>query len=148
MAALTFRVNIINQDILAVTHGVVCQQVNCRGAFGAGLALATRRKFPSVADAFFKKRDWKLGDALFVEVASDHFHALLAGQDRYGRGERFTDYAALEAALRKAQQFADPLRIPMFVPFGIGCGLAGGDWAIVSEILERICPKAYVCRKD
>lgn len=139
--------NIIDQDLLEVTHGVVAQQVNCRGAFGAGLALATRKRFPAVADAYFKKRDWKLGDVLFVEVASDHVHALLAGQDRYGRGGRFTDYAALETALRKAQQFAEPLRLPLFLPYGIGCGLAGGEWQVVSEIIERVCPKAFVCRK-
>ena len=136
---------VIQQDLLAVTHGICCQQVNCRGAFGKGLALATRMKFPLIARAYFEKRDWKLRDCVFVEVKSGLYHALLAGQDQYGAGQCFTDYTALESCLKQAKDFADPLRLPLFLPFGIGCGLAGGDWRTVSAIIDRVCPDAFVC---
>lgn len=138
---------IIQQDLLEVSHGVCCQQVNCQGVFGKGLALATRTKFPQVANAYFEKGDWRLGDCVFVEVAPGLYHALLAGQDRYGKGQCFTDYPSLESCLQKVTAFAEPLRLPVFIPYGIGCGLAGGDWQIVSAIIKRVCPDAYVCRK-
>lgn len=130
-----------------MSTGVCCQQVNCRGVFGKGLALATRTKFPQVGKAYFDKPDWQLGDCLFVEVHPGLYHALLAGQDRYGSGHCFTEYSSLELCLKKAREFSDSLRLPLYVPFGIGCGLASGDWQMVSAMIERVCPDAYVCEK-
>lgn len=34
---------IIEGDILAVSHGVICHQVNCKHVMGAGLAAAIRK---------------------------------------------------------------------------------------------------------
>ena len=36
----------IDGDILDVTKGVICHQVNTRGIAGAGLALQIRKKYP------------------------------------------------------------------------------------------------------
>ena len=37
-----------------------------------------------------------------------------------------------------------PLRVGL--PFGIGCGLAGGDWSVVSRAIEETVPQAVLYR--
>lgn len=62
----------------------------------------------------------------------------LFGQNGYGRGERQTNYAALAAALFSF--FRDCARnnqdVTIRLPYGLGCGLAGGDWDTVLEIIS------------
>lgn len=60
------------------------------------------------------------------------------GQDGYGRSERQTNYAALAAALFSffkdcAQKNRDAT---IRLPYGLGCGLAGGDWNMVLTIIS------------
>jgi O-acetyl-ADP-ribose deacetylase (regulator of RNase III) len=38
----------INKDILSVENGIICQQVNCMGVMGAGLAKKIAQKYPIV----------------------------------------------------------------------------------------------------
>jgi hypothetical protein len=62
----------------------------------------------------------------------------LFGQDGYGRSERQTNYAALATALFSffrdcAQKNQDAI---IRLPYGLGCGLAGGDWDMVLAIIN------------
>ena len=36
---------IIEKNILTIEKGIVCQQVNCQGVMGAGLAKSIKEKF-------------------------------------------------------------------------------------------------------
>ena len=42
---------VVKGDLLSVTEGVIAHGVNCRGAFGSGVAGAIARKFPWVRDS-------------------------------------------------------------------------------------------------
>ena len=138
--------NIIEGSLLYVPEGVLCQQVNCRGVMGSGLALKMRHRFPAAAEAYFAKKDWKPGDALFVQVAPLLYIGHLAGQDGYGEQGRRTDYPALEKALVQARDFAASHGLVLCLPHGLGCGLAGGDWRSVSWMIEQTCPRARIYR--
>ena len=137
---------IVYGSVLDVTRGVIGHQVNCRHKAGAGLALRIKERFPSATAAYMSKPVWKLGDALFCEISQELYIAHLAGQYNYGRGQKYTDYAALESALVKAAAFAHDKALPLCLPYSIGCGLAGGRWSIVSVIIERACPEAVLYR--
>lgn len=56
----------------------------------------------------------------------------------YGRGERQTNYAALATALfsffRDCAQKNQSAIVRL--PYGLGCGLAGGDWDTVLDIIS------------
>lgn len=143
--------NIIEQNILDVTEpAVICHQVNCIGIMGGGLALQIRQKYPNVYAAYKAKKDWKLGDCQLVEVSNgaSQFVANLAGQQiiRSGFGKCMTDYPYLAMALRTARDFADANSLTLYLPYMIGCGLAGGNWGRVSELIEEFAPNAVVCR--
>lgn len=129
---------------------IVCHQVNCKGVMGAGLALQVRRKHPGVYRLYRDKCSQiaagigGLGDVQFCSVLADagYVVANIFGQDRYGKGECFTNYDALWKAFRTiAATFpAHVIRIP----YKLGCGLAGGDWSVVSAIIEETLGKAGV----
>lgn len=143
--------NIVEQNILDVTEpAVICHQVNCRGIMGGGLALQIRQQYPAVYDAYKAKTDWKLGDCQLVEISDgdSQFVANLAGQDDIcsGFGQCMTDYPYLAMALRTARDFADANNLTLYLPYMIGCGLAGGNWSKVTALIEEFAPNAVVCK--
>ena len=78
----------------------------------------------------------KLGKFSFATVKNITI-VNLYGQFHYGRGKQ-TNYKMLEKAINDFIEFAKENKINMDkigVPYKMGCGLAGGDWAIVEKIL-------------
>lgn len=149
----------ISRDILTVEKGIIAHQVNCKGVMGAGLAKKIAAKWPKVKEEYLK--DYKLcanggpmlGDWLRTEVANGLFVASIYGQENYGRkpGCCYTSYRALAISL-SAIQYANqhyefcPTPLPIYIPHGFGCGLAGGDWHVVSALIEQELPDAIICR--
>lgn len=137
---------IINGNILDVKHGVIIHQVNCKRVMGAGLALQIRRRYPEHYTDFIVKEP-KLGDIVVTYVNSNLYIIGVYGQEGYGRTGIYTDYEALRAGLAKVGQFADKKNLPVYLPYGIGCGLAGGSWGQVSKIIESTLPNCILVKK-
>lgn len=138
---------LIKQNILNVTGpAVICHQVNCLGIMGAGIALQIRKEWENVYIAYRDKDDWQLGDCQLVTIGDAQFIANLAGQDGTGRDSRQTDYDALGRAFRQARDFARANELQLYVPHMMGCGLAGGDWSVVSAMIKDIAPETIVCK--
>jgi O-acetyl-ADP-ribose deacetylase (regulator of RNase III) len=138
--------NIIDQDITKVKgRALICHQVNCQRVMGSGLALQIRHKWPEVYAAYRHKQDWRLGDCQIVGIGGKRYVANLAGQDTFG-GPNETRVFQLEHALRIARDFADANVLTLYIPYLIGCGLAGGDWDEVSAMIDRIAPDAVICK--
>lgn len=136
----------INGDITEVAYGYVCHQVNCQGVMGGGVALAIRNKWPSAYTQYrqaYKEGRLALGNTIWTTVGPQITVIHICGQDRYGRDRRYTDYTALEQALTIIRMHATQ-NIPIYFPDHIGCGLAGGDWNIVKEIIEKHIPNATI----
>ena len=125
-------IKIISGDILTNLptnkEVYICQQVNCRGVMGAGLALKIRRKWPVVYQQYMEIPAWKefLGSYQKVRVEPNIHVVNLFGQNNYGLGERQTNYAAFATALftfmRDCSKIAPEATIR--IPSSIGCGLA------------------------
>lgn len=64
--------------------------------------------------------------------------AHIFGQLSYGRGRVFTDYEALKWGLELIKTSAITNRRSIALPYGIGCGLAGGNWNDVNKMIESI----------
>lgn len=131
---------IINQSLLDIDQGIICQQVNCQKVMGSGLALSIRKKWPIVYEEY-KKIDGKLGDIDLVKVSFDLYVANLYGQDRYGRDKRYTDYDAVRMCLKKLKEWDKQI----YIPCGMGCTLGGGNWSIVCKMIEEELPNAILC---
>ena len=140
----------IEGDILNVTHGIICHQVNCRGKMGAGIALAIRKKWPEVYRDYIAahlRKELKLGHIVFTEIKKNLLYvASLCGQYNYGRQGQYTNYDAVKMCLTELAKYDDG-RLVIHIPKGMGCTLAGGDWNIVSKMIDSIIPNAIIINK-
>ena len=149
----------ITQDILTMVTGVICHQVNCMGVMGAGLAKQIRAKFPLVYQEYMAEHlagRLTLGEVIFTTVSTDPplYIASMCGQQNYGRHGNFTNNFAFEACLKRVAEFrdiqahlgkAEPMAI--YMPYKIGCGLAGGNWNDISVIIDRVLPDTILCAR-
>lgn len=137
------------RDITQVESGFLCHQVNCRKAMGAGLALQIKNKWPVVFEQYMKFEP-KLGDIDIVSVVFGKLWVVnVYGQDRPGTLSRKTNYGAFGHALYELRRTLPSSWITIgsiYFPWGIGCGRGGGDWAVVSEIIEFYFPEAIICK--
>lgn len=149
-----------NRSILDVNHGVICQQVNCRGVMGAGLAKKIRDKYPRVYSVYkehFKTGQLYVGNMHIVPVNMGAYGkrlivANLCGQYNYGRDRRYTDYLGLRRAMIKLKHWMlthtefTGENLPVYFPHGIGSTLAGGDWYLVRCIIRNVFPNAIIVK--
>ena len=139
---------IIDGDVLTPNKNpeksiVVCHQVNCMGVMGAGLAKQIKDQFPGVFQAYkekcslIKSNIGGLGDVQFCSVLDEagYIIANVFGQYYFGRFKRHTDYNALKKAFATIATSHPTSTIR--IPYKFGCGLAGGDWNVVSRIIEE-----------
>lgn len=137
----------VRGDILDTKKGVIVHQANCQGVMGAGLALQIIRKWPQVFADYLKRYvnyGLLLGDVVVTEVEQDLYVASLCGQKHYGRRRMcYTDYSAVEIGLRAISALDTE---PIYIPFQMGCGLAGGQWPKVTGIINTVLPQAIVVR--
>ncbi len=143
--------NIFDSGADAILH-----QVNCQGVMGAGLAKQIKEKFPEVyaqykaacnedkrwrrqwgwpksnllGNILVSSKDWGAVDSVDKQVIVNLF-----SQDRYGcDGHCYTEYDALRRCLERVNERF--IGKTVAIPYGMGCGLAGGDWNVVSEIIQ------------
>lgn len=142
-------INIIKGNILNATEDIICQQVNCKGVMGAGLAKQIKEKYPEVFEAYTEmyetyksKPKSMLGQAQMIKCNDDKFIANLFGQFNYGTKTIQTNYEALHDAFDRLLNAVTNIEKykgkTIAIPYNIGCGFAGGDWTIVYTIIEEI----------
>ena len=64
-------------------------------------------------------------------------------------GKRKTSVTSGEmtgVVLDKVARLTEGTTLRVGLPFGIGCGLAGGDWSVVSRMIEEHLPQAVLYR--
>ena len=136
---------IIYGNLLDIEQGIVVHQVNCKYIMGAGLTAQICKKYPRhYAD--YMSRIPHLGGLVITQINSQLYVIGIYGQDGYGRDRQYTDYAALQRGLCAVQTFSENHDLPVYLPYGIGCGLAGGKWSVVEEIIEKCIPEAVAIK--
>lgn len=134
-------------DLLKADVDIICHQVNCYGACGAGLAKQIAIKYPKSKKEYISFcREYKpqeLLGKLLVTKEKDFYIAHLFGQKEYGKtglfykkNKRQTQYPYLKKAMMKLKS-----RYPNSsygFPHLMGCGLAGGQWYIVENIIKNV----------
>lgn len=125
-----------NGDLFSAPSGLICHQVNCKGKMGAGIALTFRKKYPEAyrlyAELCYNNTpDKLLGTCLVYKNAVCMF-----AQDGYGSGVQ-TKYDAFRNCCKYLANTARENNMIINMPYGIGCGLAGGDWIKVYSILRE-----------
>lgn len=143
MTVHTIKGNLLTSDCNMIIH-----QANCMGVMGAGIAKQIVNLYPEVrrTDQEFRipvGSIERLGRTSHTAVEGPSGPLIVINmysQYRYGRGAQMTDYGAFEQALTSILKRArkSPTTYKIGMPYGIGCGLAGGKWPVVLEIIERL----------
>ena len=140
-------ITIKNGNLFSATEGIICHQVNCKGKMGRGVAAIFPKYFPESYKQYLKicniaknKTEALLGHCLFVEEVNGESCCMFAQNDWRGRNKCNTDYEAFKICCvnirRHLRAIDNPYAYPINMPYKIGCGLGGGDWNIVYNILE------------
>ena len=139
-------------SLFGINYGVICQQCNCKGAYGAGLSGAISSQYPIVLkdfeDDYRNRKGRQFGTYRIIAIDSykksfNEIRPLMVAniysQNDYGNSEKtgivYTDIDKLVACIKDiCEKYSNS---PVYVPHainangkhgGIGCGLAGEKW--------------------
>lgn len=143
-------IQVVEGNLLESDVDIIVHQVNCHGVMGAGIAKQIRDKFPNTYLHYHhlcqNSDPMKLiGHNLYTPESLNGKRIIIAnifGQNGFGANRQHTDYEALDSCFALLASAANDLKtrgLPNTIglPYNIGCGLGGGDWRIVSNILRK-----------
>ena len=131
----------INDSILNAEQYHILHGVNCQNKMGSGVAKVLYEKYPEVKQKYHEDNEYvkknvgyyaKLGDTRAIPCEDKIVHNCYT-QDYYGYdGKKYVSYDAIyEVFQRYARSNLKEVAIPK-----IGAGLAGGNWNIISQIID------------
>lgn len=141
--------NILKQNILDVTTGIIAHGVNCQRTMGSGIAKAIRDKWPQVYDAYALAPIGDvemLGQVRFVTVnprrdsplcVANCYTQFYYGQVKPYRGDCHADYEAIASCYRRLFEVSTD-RSEVIHSVIIGSGLAGGNRDKILGIMDSI----------
>lgn len=132
----------IHADILTAKEDIIVHQVNCQGTMGAGLALAIKNKYPLCYKMYRKacsdnKPNDLLGKIQILKMPDGKIIINMFSQLNYGRNTRQTNYEVMTKCFDKIYKYAKINNLTVAIPYRIGCGLGGGSWPIVLNIISK-----------
>jgi O-acetyl-ADP-ribose deacetylase (regulator of RNase III) len=127
-------------DALDVETGIIVHGCNAKGVMGSGMAKAVKAQYPEAFRVYREAYEMcatRLGTITTVEVDPGKWLVNAITQTDFGRdGKRYVNYEAVARCFRAVRDFGlnvgcSDLHFPM-----IGAGLGGGDWDVISAIIE------------
>ena len=118
---------------------VIVHGCNCFHTMGAGIALTIKNTFPQVyeadLDTNYGDKD-KMGDISYATAQTDKGDLIVVnGYTQFDFSSRINaDYDAIRGVFQMVKILYSGKRIGYPA---IGSGLAGGDWDIISKIIEE-----------
>jgi O-acetyl-ADP-ribose deacetylase (regulator of RNase III) len=142
-------------SILDAPEPYIIHGCNAQGRMGSGVAKALMERYPAVRERYLDLHD-------YFQLSGDPFlgtiHKVLTGgphtvfnaitQEHFGYdGKLYASYDAIEQCMSALDETMreigqDKGSIPHVAMPLLGCGLAGGDWSVVSAIVEK-CSKHF-----
>lgn len=132
-------------DLLDAKVGIICHQTNYHGVMGAGVAraiankLLTAEQYNAYVNYCWIHGQEAVGTVQFIDCEPHLVVANLFSQDealaRRRAGQSITDYEAMFTCLQQVRNLAERRNLPIYIPHGMGCGIAGGDWNRVRQLI-------------
>lgn len=140
-------IKVVLGDILeSPLHYIIIQQVNCRGKMGAGVAKVLGDKYPKMKAEFVRRYEdslrpeEQLGDVFVYEDEIDKRVVYnIYSQLDYGKNKQHTNYKTFEEIFLDIASYHnfEEVDAKFAIPWGIGCGLGGGDFNKIYDIIEK-----------
>ena len=143
-------------NVLDIPEGIIVHGCNCHGVMGAGIACQIKNRFPEAYKVYRENHEshkhnvvpfgfsgLKLGEITHVEVAPFKIIVNANTQFDMGSDKRYVDYEAIAKCFEHVKQLAQTVasdnsgrKLDICFPL-IGAGLAGGNWNIISTIIDE-----------
>jgi O-acetyl-ADP-ribose deacetylase (regulator of RNase III) len=142
-------------DLTQATEPYIIHGCNAQGKMGSGVAKALMDRYPAVKEHYLENhaKHAEAGKRFLGTMHIGHTDTKrviynLITQEFYGYdGKLYASYEAIEQCMRaldnsmrcikEAKGTTPHVAMPL-----LGCGLAGGDWSVVSEIVQK-CSKHF-----
>lgn len=139
-------------NVLDIPHGVIVHGCNSHGVMGSGIAKKIRERHSEVFDVYYEEYTkgviagrpcLQLGSYTYCLISPTHVIVNAVTQQNFGRnpGIVYVDYDALALAFKMMTTSDSDIR-KIGLMYGIhfpliGCGLANGEWDIVSSLIDQ-----------
>lgn len=115
----------------------IIHQCNLFWTFGSGIAAEIKKRFPWAYEADCKTVYGSKSKLGWFSIAEGKVGIVnIYSQNGISATHRQTNYAAMGKALFDLEGMYNENKVVFGIPFGIGCGLGGGDWKVVRPIIE------------
>ena len=134
---------IVNDNILNQTEGLIVHGANAQGVMGSGLALQIKNRYPLAYTSYKNLPTGQdgMGACQIVRVTDTLYIGNCITQLNYGRdGKIYADLIAVKRSLDSAFFWCDLMKQKLHTP-EIGCGLGGLKWEEVNAIFESLNKK-------
>lgn len=140
MTGLKYRLKDIVQAVHDREVQAIAHQANCWNTMKSGIAPVLAKAFPPMYEAdqaTYRGDALKLGTVSYDYIAEGILGFNLYGQYDFSRFKQDTQYAHVRNSLKEMVTVCIGAGVFSVGLPKIGCGLGGGDWGIVSNIIEE-----------
>lgn len=127
-------------NILDCKENIIVHQVNVQGVMGGGVARQLANQYKGLEKEY--SEFCKIYNNNYNLLKGRVFKIMLQGKfimNMFSQKENFdTDYAAIKKGLEEIKCYAMEFNLSVCIPYGIGCGIANGDWNKVYKIIEKV----------
>jgi O-acetyl-ADP-ribose deacetylase (regulator of RNase III) len=143
-------------DIFKAPVDIIIQQCNCFCTMGKGFAKEIKKRYPRAVqvDKMTKRGDRKKLSQFTVAQADkkqDKTIINLYSQYDFRKDKNdhklYTNYGALSLGLENIKEWIEKMGLEnqvIGIPYGLGCGYGGGDWAIVESNIKKVFEKSKI----
>ena len=137
-------------DLLDAPEVIIIHGCNAQGVMGSGVAKAIRGKYPWAYEAYidvYITTGLVMGKVYWANNPAGEPFKIIGNaitQSRYGySGKQYVSYDAIRDCVKGVVELSTifgccTVALPM-----IGAGLGGGDWNVISDIIETESKKAF-----
>lgn len=129
---------VIIGDITEATEPYILHQVNCQNVMGSGVAKALYIKWPQVKSEYHEYCEQhmdRLGRVQGVILGNGQMVFNCFTQDTFGTTGKHTKYWAVAEVFQRIAEVTEDESVA--IPYLYGCDLGGGDWNVVSALIEE-----------
>jgi O-acetyl-ADP-ribose deacetylase (regulator of RNase III) len=153
------KIEYIKGDLFSTEITTIIHGCNAQVVMGSGVAKIIRERYPKAYDRYVAHgRDYglQLGEIIVVPCGDRlqdpaNFKIIVNAitQERYGNdGSRYVSYDAVSEAMKRVNSMAEIYGVKEVAMPQIGAGLGGGDWQVISAIIESelkaVQPVVYI----
>lgn len=129
-------------DILSVQRGLIVHGCNAQGKMNSGIAKHIRAAYPGCFTVYEQHvatlrqaAQPVLGTVVIYETPGPIIVNAIT-QEHFGRdGKQYVSYRAISEVFGSIAAAAAHMQLDVHYPL-IGAGLGGGDWAVISDIID------------